>query len=90
MKIYTYVSLKYDQCDTISLVLNLDQAEQNSLWLNVFQLNNKLTVATNQKFCCKNDDSPQPIHAYPWNEFSNNDIIMFLKKLMELFTNCEI
>ena len=39
VKIYTSVCLTHHQCDTICLVLNLDQYEQNSLWLNVFQLN---------------------------------------------------
>ena len=35
MKIYISVYLSYHQCDTLSLVLNLVQAEQNILWLNI-------------------------------------------------------
>ena len=35
--VYISVYFTYHQCDTLSLVLNLDHAEQNIVWLNIFQ-----------------------------------------------------
>ena len=35
---YISVYLKYSKCDTISLVFNLDQTEQNIVRLSIFQL----------------------------------------------------
>ena len=66
MKIVISVYLTYHQYDTIYLVLNLDQAEQNIVWLSIFQLMVKLGCdnRSKQKSYCKSDDPHWCLQEY--------------------------
>ena len=61
VKIYISVYLTYHQCDTISLLLNLDQCEKHIVWLSIFKLKVKLGSdnRSKQKCYCKSDDATQ-------------------------------
>ena len=66
MKISISVYLTYHQYDTIYLVLNLDQAEQNNVWLSIFQLMVKLGCdnRSKQKSYWKSDDPHWCLQEY--------------------------
>jgi hypothetical protein len=66
-KINVSVYLTYNKCDTISLVVNLDQTEQNIVWLSIFQLKVHLSCdnRSKQKCYCKSDDPPWRSQEYP-------------------------
>ena len=66
MKIVISVYLTYHQYDTIYLVLNLDQAEQNIVWLSIFQLMVKLGCdnRSKQKRYCKSYDPHWCLQKY--------------------------
>ena len=66
MKIVISVYLTYHQYDTIYLVFHLDQAEQNIVWLSIFQLMVKLGCdnRSKQKSYCKSDDPHWCLQEY--------------------------